>query len=89
MGFYNEISYTNAAAGQSGLTNFNDTTSRTDKWFAIQVINDAVFTTLTELGADGTADYTTGITYSAGLIIYGQFRTIKLASGAVRAYKEP
>jgi len=88
MGFNSELSILSAQAGQSGVTNFNDTTARTGNWFAIQIIADVVFTTLTESDAEGTADMVTGITYSAGTVIYGKFTAITLTSGTCRAYKE-
>lgn len=87
--FYSNTSYLNAMVGQTGVTNFNDTTVRTGNWFAIQIIADVIFTTITEVSAEGTADMASGITYPAGIILYGHFTAITLASGTAKAYKIP
>ena len=72
--------------GQNGTTLVANTTHYDGKWFAIQVISDAVFTSL----ADATmTTYGTlsGITFLGGTLIFGSFSSFKLASGAVLAYK--
>ncbi len=53
---------------------------------AIQIIEDTVFTTLTDPTME-VADSISGITFPAGIIIFGAFTTITLASGSVLAYK--
>ena len=72
--------------GQNGSTCFDDTISRTDNWFAIQIVEDVIFTTLTDTTRDGAV--VTGMTLSAGIVIYGRFTTIELASGSCIAYKD-
>lgn len=58
---------------------------------AVQVLSDAVFTTLTDPTSttDGIVTATVAADYgtiSAGSIIYGTFTTVTLASGIVKAY---
>lgn len=76
----------NGLLGQLGSTCFDDVTSRTGRWFAIQIIEDVIFTTLTDASRDGAV--ITGMTFAAGTVIYGRFTTIELASGSCIAYKE-
>ena len=52
-------------------------------WTTVQVINDAVFTTLTEPNAENSPGATS---VKAGTLLTGNFTAIKLASGAVKAY---
>lgn len=75
--------------GANGVTNEQGTTARTGFWVAIQVLNDAVFTTFTEEGSDGGNDGLLTITIPAGTTLYNAFgiTAFTLASGAVRAYK--
>ena len=72
--------------GQNGTTLITNTTSYSGKWFAIQVVSDTVFTTLTDqtMTVNGTI---AGLTFLGGTLIFGSFTTIRLASGAVLAYK--
>lgn len=72
--------------GRSGSTCFDDTTSRSGEWTAIQIVEDVIFTELTDATREGTA--ITGMTFSAGSIVLGQFTTIELASGSCIAYKK-
>ncbi|MES2685534.1 MAG: hypothetical protein V4706_01865 [Pseudomonadota bacterium] len=51
---------------------------------SITILADAQFAVLTDSSEVG--DGTTGITYPAGLTIFGKFTTFTLASGKVRAY---
>tara|TARA_R100000781_G_scaffold109963_1_gene75118 strand:+ start:36 stop:374 length:339 start_codon:yes stop_codon:yes gene_type:complete len=67
-------------------------------WVALQIIDDVTFTTLTQesnrwygsaAGAtdlDDNGDSTSGITFSAGMTIYGRWSTFRLAGGTVIAY---
>jgi len=68
-------------------TLFDDTTSRSGKWNMITILENATFTTLTDANRDGTA-ISTGIAFVAGTTIYGNFTTIKLATGSCLAYKK-
>ena len=70
--------------GQNGSTVFDDTTSRDGKWFAIQIVEEAQFTTLSDASMTGDA---TGMVFAAGILIFGSFTTIRLASGSAIAYK--
>ena len=72
--------------GQYGTTVFDDTTARTGKWFAIQIVEAARFTTLTDASMDGDV---TGMDFAAGILIFGSFTAITLASGSALAYKLP
>ena len=60
----------------------------TGTWYAIFVMQDATFSTITEVGITrtmSTADLTS-ITFGAGSILYGAFTNFTLTAGAVRAY---
>lgn len=77
-----------------GTTNIllNDTTAITASVIrAIQVIEDATFTTLTgNMTTNGDSTATVGAdigTLSAGTIIYGKFTAVTLATGTVILYK--
>ena len=75
------------ALGAYGFTFIDDTTATTGEWFAVQIVSDAVFATLT---ADGEAVITgtiTSQTFPAGMIIYCSCKAITLTSGVVIAYK--
>ena len=93
----------NAALGQAGALLTNDTSNDIDAptgsmWVAIQIVDDATFTTLTQqdnkwfgsaTGAtdlDSNGDTTSGITFSSGMTIYGRWSKFNLASGTVIAY---
>ena len=71
--------------GQSGATFINDLTvhNNTRGWFAIQILEPAVFDSLVS-NWDGPP---TGFAFSKDHVIYGKFTSIQLASGAVLAYK--
>jgi hypothetical protein len=72
--------------GQNGTDLVANTTHIDGKWFAIQVVADAIFTSL----ADSTmtvAGTLGGITFLGGTLIFGSFSSFKLASGSVLAYK--
>ena len=74
--------------GLNGGAYLNDTAVHTGNWFAIQATEDSVLaaqasniTNLDDIctGQDGT-------TLSAGMVLYGNFTSIDLTSGAVIAY---
>jgi hypothetical protein len=76
-----------SAATTNGNITITGTTLKRGKWGAIQILADAVFSTLTDDENDSNGDSnTSGITYPAGTVIYGHFTEIKLTSGKVRAY---
>ena len=93
----------NVTLGQSGALLTNDTSNDMDaptgsSWVAIQIIDDATFTTLTQesnrwygsaAGAsdlDSNGDTTFGITFPSGMTIYGRWSKFNLAGGTVIAY---
>lgn len=59
------------------------TTNITGPIFAITIIADAVFSVLT--GMDG--DTLAGVTFTAGITLYGNFTSVTLASGSIVVYK--
>lgn len=71
------------ASGLGGTRNTIDTVAVTGEFSAIQIIQDAVFTSLTEPGATGSL---TGKILPAGLTLFGRFTGYQLTSGVVRAY---
>jgi len=76
------------AFGENGGKYIKDTTPMTPtsglNFYAIHIITDTVFTTLT-----GTLSGTglEGDTFVAGTILYGRFTAITLTSGSVIAYE--
>jgi len=81
----------NHSLGQGGRTFINDTEVTNavdyecDFYHTILCLEDTVFTTLTDLSADGNTE--TGVLFTAGTQIYGVITTFTLASGSVHAYK--
>jgi hypothetical protein len=71
-------------SGEAGVRITTGTAAQTGAWSAIQVLEDATFTTLTETGAVG--DAMTGFVIPAGVVLKGTFTAYTLASGKVRAY---
>lgn len=71
--------------GSLGVIVTTDTATVTDSIYAVQILEDAVFTTFSESGASGGS--MTGFTIPAGVTLYGHIDGYKLASGKVRAYK--
>lgn len=86
-----------AEFGRWGSDYISNTTSYTSKWYAIQVLANCKFETLTaslisRTGAGASALLSGAVVGNvqeipAGVIIYGNFTTIKLYSGAIIAYK--
>jgi len=72
--------------GQAGSDLVEDTTAMTGNWFAIQVIEEAAFSVLTDASMTVTGTLS-GITYPAGLLFFGAFTAFTLSSGAVQAYR--
>ena len=75
---------TNDKSGQAGVVVTTTTTAVTGVFTAIQILEDVVFTTLTETGKSG--DNMTGFPIPAGVTLFGNFTAYTLASGKVRAY---
>lgn len=53
--------------------------------FAITILSDVVFTTLTGMSGDAL----TAVTFPAGITIYGNFTAVTLASGSAVLYLTP
>jgi hypothetical protein len=67
----------------SKTTLVTDTTAQTGlKCFCVQVVADAVFTTLT-----GLTGSPAGVTFTAGSLLWGNFSAVTLASGKVLIYE--
>ena len=62
-----------------------DAATHTGTWWAIQIVADTQFNTLTVSNWDGNSPV--NLTAKAGQIFYGAFTQIKLTSGQVVAYK--
>ena len=76
-----------AEFGQRGVIVETGTTALTGlDAYAIQLLADTTFATLTE--DNRTGDAMTGFAIPAGMIIYGNFRAVTLTSGAVRIYSK-
>ena len=74
--------------GQRGFIFTDDTNAVNGNFAAIQIIADTVFASLTALDSTvGNLAGGSGITLSAGTIIYGPFTSYDLTSGKVIAYK--
>lgn len=73
FGMYGSVNKSGAAAAASG------------RFYAIQILNDTVFSLLTDSLASG--DAITSLTIPAGITLFGNFTAFTLTSGAVRAYK--
>jgi len=98
---YTVVESQNASMGQAGATIIADTATHTatsGQFVAIQFITDTTFATLTPDStsffgsADGASsleaspDTTSGVTFPAGMTIYGRWTVIDLASGSCIAY---
>jgi len=74
--------------GLNGGEYINDTAVHTGNWFAIQATEDSVLaaqaSNITNLDDICTGQDAT--TLSAGMVLYGNFTSIDLTSGAVIAY---
>ncbi len=73
------------AYGHFGKDVIDDTTEHEGNWYAIQMLEDTVFETLTD-GALESGTHT-GKTFPAGFMYYGKFTVIKLTSGSCIAYR--
>jgi len=68
-------------------TLINDTAANTGVWNEINIVTNTAFTLLTDANRDGDT-LTSGTTFVAPNILYGNFTAITLASGAVIAIKK-
>lgn len=81
----------NAGMGPGCVRKYFDSTTpieSTQRYFAIQIINDAIFTDLTdeEEFDDTLSGLLSTYTFPAGFVLYGSFTDIKLDSGFVVGY---
>ena len=85
----NHVNITGAADACHGVVVETGTDAITGKFYAIQVLADATFSTFTENGSSG--DVMTGFAVPAGTVIYNGLgiTAFTLTSGKVRAYKLP
>lgn len=73
--------------GMSGGIYIADTTARTGDWFAIQVLADAKFHTLTgNLSDVANTTEASAPVIPAGTVLFGKFTAIDLHSGRIIAY---
>lgn len=71
--------------GSSGtIVVTTNTTAVSGTFSAIQILEDTIFSSLTEIGVSGQS--MTGFTLLAGTTIFGRFTAYTLTSGKVRAY---
>jgi len=73
------------AQGAGGFDYYSGTTNHTGNWGIVEVVGDAVFTTLTVANTGGAS--LAGPTFTAGFKFFGDITVIKLASGSVIAYR--
>jgi len=75
----------NTNNGSTTITGTSATTPSNGRkfWTTVQVLNDAVFTLLTDLKDEGGIGSTS---VKAGTLLTGNFTAITLSSGVVRAY---
>lgn len=76
----------NLIMGSYGYTFISTTNVYNGKYHAILFLTNTTFSNLTDATRDGDA-LDSSITFPAGLVIYGTFTSISLASGAIFAYK--
>lgn len=72
--------------GPNGAFFISDTDQHTadTNWYAILMVEDCVFATLT--CSNWAGDTFTGVTFPAGVTVYGTFTVIDLTSGKCLAY---
>jgi hypothetical protein len=73
-------------SGAAGATLVTNTTATTGIFYAIQVVQDAVFASITGNLTGFSGSPLTTTTFPAGTVIYGQFTALQLTSGRVIAY---
>lgn len=74
--------------GQFGLRVLTSNAISTEKFSCIQVVEDAVISaTLLPYNAEIGDSSITSLSLTAGMVIYGRFTALQVASGKVIAYK--
>lgn len=76
------------AFGKGGCHNVIGTEAVTGSFYAIQVLEDATFSVLTDLTADATSADISGVVIKAGIVLFGDFTAFTLSGGTVRAYRQ-
>lgn len=71
--------------GQNGSTFINDTNSHAGNYIGVHLIEDTVFSTLTDSTRDGNT--LEGEQFYKGMVITGDITSIQLTSGKIIAYK--
>ena len=72
--------------GEQGTLIVSDTSAHAGSWASMLVLEDAVLTTATMPGEEGTVATYAGISYPQGFVLYGPFTSITLASGTVQMH---
>jgi hypothetical protein len=73
-----------SSVGSEAFTSGGSTSGQ--RYGALQIINDTVFSSLTASNVDGIANLQS-ITLAAGTVLYGQFSAFTITSGVVVAHK--
>jgi len=76
------VSDNQESRGMKGSDTITSTGAHTGTWWALDILEDTIFTLLT-----GNATGYAGVTYPAGTILRGHFTAITLASGSIVAYR--
>ncbi len=71
-----------------GNTVIASTTAQDGRWYMFYFLSDTVFASLTDASGDGWDVSIGGVTFKATEIFFGDFTHVKLASGAMVAYKQ-
>ena len=91
MPIYDQTHIVNALSGMMGADFITGTgvhaPTTPEHYLAIQVISDAVFTSLVTAGPAWGGDAISITVFPAGVTFFGKFTSIQLASGVVIAYK--
>lgn len=72
--------------GRSGARYESGTTAVTGAFWAIQCLTDTVFSLLTAPDLHASSDTITGVTFTAGTVLYLRVTAFTLTSGSVMAY---
>ena len=73
-----------SSVGSEAFTSGGSTTGQ--RYGALQIINDTVFSALVADNVDGIANLLS-ITIAAGTVLYGQFSALTITTGVVVAHK--
>lgn len=80
---YNQGEALNAQLGQNGFEVVTDTNSNANGYYAVQFLEDSVFSAMTATGV--TFDFSS-VTFPKGQILFGNISSFQLTSGKVIAY---